>query len=77
MAHKNPKAKKTWLVSPAIAQICPLISRKAKYISKTFFKLSGLEKEIIQVIKFLTILLFFYCSLFHQGFRAKGKSRLQ
>lgn len=54
---RTPKAKKVWLITPTIAHICPLIgSRKAKYISKTLFQIPGLEKEIIQVIKFLTAL---------------------
>lgn len=54
---RTSKVKKVWLITPTIARICPLIgSRKAKYISKILFQIPGLEKEIIQVIKFLTTL---------------------
>lgn len=39
MASKDLKVKKVWLITPTIAHICPLMTRrKAKYISKQFSK---------------------------------------
>lgn len=70
MPCKDPRAIKVWLITPTIAHISLQIrSRKAGSLNR-LLKTPGLEKEIIQVIKFLTILPFFHCQLFHQRLRA-------